>query len=141
MWSIYLTLSVLLIYMLFLPAEAKTRCTDLTIPVTVTVPSFTLSFPQFQNSYQAISFVQQVVKRDISSNPVALGPNRTKTFSISAQYCTPTSQRNSKTLQILSHGLGFDKRYSCELYTLTKRDLMTGIADIAQLLGLQPRLW
>ena len=86
------------------------KCINVTIPVTISAESLTLAFPPFQNGYQAEAFIEEVVKRDPSSSPVSGTKNVTETFSISAQYCVPDTQKKSKTVQILTHGLGFDKR-------------------------------
>jgi hypothetical protein len=51
----------------------------------------------------------QLVKRDSTFNPFASTETLTDVFDISARYCTPGTTAGTKTMQILSHELGFDK--------------------------------
>ncbi|MCJ1388010.1 hypothetical protein MMC18_000854 [Xylographa bjoerkii] len=109
MWNTYYSITLLSLFSGVTFGSSK--CVNLTIPVTVSAKSLTLAFPPFQNGYQAEAFVEEVVKRDPSSSPVSGTKNVTETFSIGAQYCVPDTQKKSKTIQILTHGLGFDKSY------------------------------
>ena len=87
-------------------------CTSFMVKVpvsnaTVIVPPF----PEIANQYAATSFANQVTIRTPSTPKVNL-TTLTKVFNISAEYCTPaTPGPKSSTLQILSHGLGFNRSY------------------------------
>lgn len=87
-------------------------CTSFVLPVTVTNVT-TWIFPEtlFPNGYAATAFANTITQRDFQN---ALPPlsSVTATYNISMQYCTPAMPSpKAKILQILSHGLGFDKRY------------------------------
>ena len=108
MWNINYSLALLSLFSGV--AFGSSKCINFGIPVTVSAESLTLAFPPFQNGYQAEAFLEAVVKRDPSSSPVSGTKNVTEKFSINAQYCVPDTRKKSKTIQILTHGLGFDKR-------------------------------
>ncbi|MCJ1398728.1 hypothetical protein MMC11_001929 [Xylographa trunciseda] len=109
MWNTYYYVTLLSLFSGVTFGSSK--CINFAVPVTVSAETLTLAFPPFQNGYQAEAFIEAVVKRDPSSSPVSGTKNVTETFSISAQYCVPDTQKKSKTIQILTHGLGFDKSY------------------------------
>ncbi|MCJ1416719.1 hypothetical protein MMC32_003057 [Xylographa parallela] len=109
MWNINYSLALLSLFSGV--AFGSSKCINFGIPVTVSAESLTLAFPPFQNGYQAEAFLEAVVKRDPSSSPVSGTKNVTEKFSINAQYCVPDTRKKSKTIQILTHGLGFDKSY------------------------------
>lgn len=76
--------------------------------VTTIVPPFPYPFP---DGYAATAFANVITSRESSGSK----PNTTsvsKSFSISIEYCTPKIPGpKSSTLQLLTHGLGFDKTY------------------------------
>ncbi|KIW68511.1 hypothetical protein PV04_04451 [Phialophora macrospora] len=75
--------------------------------VTVIVPPF----PELPNQYAATAFANQITIRTPSIPEVNL-TTLTKTFNISAEYCSPANPGpKASTLQILSHGLGFNRSY------------------------------
>ena len=111
MKSTYQSIMVLLISTFFFVVRGHNKCVDLTIPVTVTAESLTTAFAPFQNSWESTAFIDRTVARVGTSSPLSGTKTVTDTFSISGQYCTPTGYAAKKnTLQILTHGLGFDKR-------------------------------
>lgn len=74
---------------------------------TVVVPPF----PEFQDESQAVAFVNEATIRTPSVPQVNL-TTLTKTFNISAEYCTPVHPGpKASTLQFLTHGLGFNRSY------------------------------
>lgn len=86
-------------------------CLDLTVPVEIDTEVLTFNIVPFANTYESKGFLVKSIARN--SNPAAiLGPPAAlyKTYNIAISYCKPLHQ-NSKgiTLQILSHGIGFDK--------------------------------
>ncbi|KIX94158.1 uncharacterized protein Z520_10184 [Fonsecaea multimorphosa CBS 102226] len=75
--------------------------------VTVIVPPFT----EFPNQYAATAFANQITLRT-PSTPNLNTTTLTKTFNISAEYCTPAMPGpKASTLHILTHGLGFNRSY------------------------------
>ena len=74
---------------------------------TVIVPPF----PEFPNEYAATALSNQITIRTPTTPKVNL-TTLTKVFNISAEYCTPANPGpKASTLQILSHGLGFNRSY------------------------------
>lgn len=108
---------------LFAPVYAHAgQCVDLTIPVTVTSENLVPAYAPFENNYESQYFFNLVTQRNGNISALYSGKvNITKTFSISAQYCTPSKKsRKSSTVQLLTHGLGFEKRLSTDQH-LTPR--------------------
>jgi hypothetical protein len=88
-------------------------CTDAIVPlpvknITTIVPPFPYPFP---DGYAATAFSNAATLRDAPSTPPAT-TSLSGTFDISIRYCTPKSSSSKKsTLQLLSHGIGFNKSY------------------------------
>ncbi|QDS75304.1 hypothetical protein FKW77_001367 [Venturia effusa] len=113
---------IITILVLFIPVlcvaaavPSKPNCFDLDVPVHVESQSYPLLVPVFKNGYEATEFVLQATKRDVNPDSSALlgkPVNVSTIFSIGATYCTPSQpSTKSSTLQLLSHGLGFDRSY------------------------------
>ncbi|KAJ9654826.1 hypothetical protein H2198_006181 [Neophaeococcomyces mojaviensis] len=90
-------------------------CHPFVIPIPVTnIPIFVLPFPAPQDQLQATSILNAATAR---TQPPQSAPhllNLTATYNISGEYCWPTNiapVSTSPTLQILSHGLGFNRSY------------------------------
>lgn len=110
-------LSTLLLSLLLVGAQAavpknKYNCTSFIVRVPIdNVTLIDLPFPPFADQYAATAFANQVTIRTPSVPKVNLS-SLTTTFNISAEYCTPAVLGpNSSTLQILTHGLGFNRSY------------------------------
>ena len=88
------------------------KCTDFVAPIVVTAPFLKPNFSPFQNNSQSVAFGLKATNRNVDSNPALAGnpTDTTVTFRISARYCTPLGA-STGTLQVLTHGLGFDKAY------------------------------
>jgi hypothetical protein len=93
-------------------ATGHGKCVELTLPVTVTAENLVWAFPPLKNGYEATYFFNLLTQRDGNGSALVAGKaNITETFSISAQFCTPNKKSHkSKTVQVLTHGLGFEKR-------------------------------
>ena len=87
-------------------------CKSFFVPIKVNnVTTIVPPFPPFKNSYEATAFDNSATSRLQSTTKPNL-TSITTTYNISAKYCTPDIKtNNSNTLQILTHGLGFDKSY------------------------------
>jgi pimeloyl-ACP methyl ester carboxylesterase len=94
-------------------ATAHGKCTDLTIPITATAENVVWAFPELPNAYAVATFFNDATQWSANTSALVKGKkNVTGTFHISAKYCTPLQpSKKSSTLQILTHGLGFDKSY------------------------------
>lgn len=113
--TMYLS-SVTALALLLAPAAAKT-CVNQTIPIQVSARQaiFDLAVPQ--TSLEATDFILNVTQQGRNfTNTVLTGYNTTiGTYNISTQFCLPSSNGTNatspSTLQILTHGIGFDKTY------------------------------
>lgn len=84
-------------------------CVNFMVPVgvqdvTIAVPSLNLS-----DNYATTALANDLTRRG-APMPTFNTSKLTKTFNISAEYCAPANMA-PPTLQILSHGLGFDRSY------------------------------
>jgi pimeloyl-ACP methyl ester carboxylesterase len=94
-------------------AQSAHKCTSFFVPVTVTnVTTLIPPFPYpFKDGYAATALSNFITARDTPAGSANL-TTLTATFNISAEYCTPNQPTaKSSTLQLLSHGLGFNKAY------------------------------
>lgn len=109
-------ISSLLLSFLLAGAEAAVKnqynCTSFIVRVPIdNVTLIDPPFPPFQDQYAASAFANQLTIRTPSTPQVNFS-SLTTTFNISAEYCTPSVLGpNSSTLQILTHGLGFNRTY------------------------------
>ncbi|OQN96934.1 hypothetical protein B0A48_16908 [Cryoendolithus antarcticus] len=91
------------------------QCTDFTVPVTVTAPTVIPPFPAFKTHYDAVGLLSALTARNAPNapSPPPIIENLSATFDISLRYCEPDHRRHAsaKGVQVLSHGLGFDKSY------------------------------
>lgn len=96
-------------------AHATTyTCVDFMVPMSFTAETYPLQFPEFQNHYQSVAFLTTLSSRDKQSSPVGAPVNISVDVNIATQYCSPIAAKNAKstnTVQLLSHGLGFDHSY------------------------------
>lgn len=94
-------------------AQSGHNCTSFFLPVTVTnVTTVVPPFPYpLKDGYAATSLSNFITARDTPASSANL-TTLSATFNISAEYCTPNQPTaKSSTLQLLSHGLGFNKAY------------------------------
>lgn len=93
-------------------ATAKT-CYDVTMEVPVTARNGVFNnIDTPETNFDATSFVLAATKqgRNISETALSGYATVSRDFTISAQYCMPKNTGSSAyTLQILTHGMGFDK--------------------------------
>jgi pimeloyl-ACP methyl ester carboxylesterase len=105
--------SILVLLLGVASSHEAAKCLDLVIPVHISAPSYPPIFPPISSGSEATEFLLQATKRDANEDTtVLLGPpvNISTTFSIAATYCTPVGKK-SDVVQLLSHGLGFDRTY------------------------------
>ena len=113
-------------------AAAKT-CVNLTIPIDISARTAVFDIQVPQTNLDPTVFIQNLTQQGRNFTDVALTGYKTTTgsYDISAQFCTPSNKPASgTTLQILTHGIGFDKTYAIHLRALGHClifDLDTGI--------------
>jgi pimeloyl-ACP methyl ester carboxylesterase len=107
------TCVLLLSVLTFCANSPPYTCTDAIVPLSVTnittiVPPFPYPFP---DGYAATAFSNAATLRD-APNTAPATTTLSATFNISIRYCTPKSTSSKKSsLQLLSHGIGFNKSY------------------------------
>ena len=93
-------------------ASAK-MCNDMTVQLNLTARTGVFDIPNLISNSDATTFVQNLTQLGQNFTEVALTGYETTAglYSISTQFCTPTGNLpQNPTIQILTHGVGFDKR-------------------------------
>ena len=106
-----LATSALVIIVLAGSAVAKT-CINMTVPVTISARTGVFDIAVPQSNLDAITFALNATQQGKNFTETVLSGYATTagTYDISAQFCLPSSMSTSKpTVQILTHGIGFDK--------------------------------
>lgn len=87
------------------------NCRDFDVPITISSQNLALNFPPPQSDIEVTNFILSNVGADQSAAPPApVFTNISGTFSLRATYCQPHGGPG-KTLQVLTHGIGFDRSY------------------------------
>lgn len=91
-------------------AAAKT-CTNLTIPVDISSRQGLFKNVSIEGNLDATAFAQGLTNIGQNYTDVLLQDYQTLKgkFQISAKFCHPDSGVKGSTIQLLSHGIGFDK--------------------------------
>ncbi|KAL2800615.1 Alpha/Beta hydrolase protein [Aspergillus keveii] len=110
-----MALSTLLSLLALLPAALaiKPRCFEFDHPVHVSLTVPTFNVPKFSNSYESTAFLTASVSRNANLSSLVTGEVKIdRAFKIHFQYCEPEKcTRAPDVLQVLSHGVGFDRSY------------------------------
>lgn len=105
-------------------SAAAKRCTNMTVPVTISARQGIFDIAVPQTSTEATDFVRNVTQQGRNFTEIVLtGYNTTTgTYNISTQFCVPTTGNSTNatnpTVQVLTHGIGFDKTYVLNTYLL-----------------------
>ncbi|KAK8219931.1 hypothetical protein M8818_000346 [Zalaria obscura] len=94
-------------------AAAKT-CTNVTVPVTIMARQGMFEVPTLQSNFDATTFALNFTTQGTNFTNASLTGYQTVNLpaNISAKYCKPDNDSSaSPTVQVLSHGIGFDKSY------------------------------
>ncbi|KAL2835665.1 Alpha/Beta hydrolase protein [Aspergillus pseudoustus] len=104
-----------IIFALLLPLALAGRplCFDFNLPVQVTVPITKFSVSPFHNNSESTSLLVNSVARTANvQNLVAGEANINRAYNINFRYCEPgRGVLRNGIVQVLTHGLGFDKSY------------------------------
>jgi hypothetical protein len=95
-------------------SKVAKQCVDLEVPVSVSASNYKLDVPQVNSNIDAVDWVRNlttwsspnVTDRIIGRIPV------NDTFKISGQLCVPMDGPKKDFLQIATHGIAFNKRYT-----------------------------
>lgn len=94
--------------------NAAKVCTNVTVPVSISARQGVFDVPTLQSNFDATTFALNFTKQGSNFTDIALTGYQTVTgnYNISAKYCKPDNDECSNpTVQILTHGIGFDKSY------------------------------
>ncbi len=100
-----------------LRSPAYTRpAVEYQIPLTVTSENFVLSLPRFENDFDVVDFVSNIVSRTAAVDFIPFleeKKNQTASFIISGTLCSPTDGEGKyrDTLLLATHGLKFYRNY------------------------------
>ncbi|KAF2171750.1 hypothetical protein M409DRAFT_17985 [Zasmidium cellare ATCC 36951] len=94
------------------PTKHAYQCIDFDVPLSFQAPSLEPAFLPFKSHYDSVAFLQSLSSRTSSDGPSPYKGQSTidVNVTIAAQFCFPPG-RSPTTVQILSHGLGFDHVY------------------------------
>lgn len=96
-------------------AVAAQQCQNITIPVNVNATNMILNgnAPYPMNQTQVTAFITQYVTipQPQSNNFINGSFQNIESYNITATYCPATTNSTKKALQILVHGIGFDRSY------------------------------
>lgn len=94
-------------------AAAAKVCTNVTVPVSIDARQAIFDVPQLNSSLDATTFALNFTKQGSNFTKESVVGYQTVTgeYQISAKYCKPEDDNSTNpTVQVLSHGIGFDKR-------------------------------
>lgn len=94
--------------------SAAKVCTNVTVPVNIMARQGVFDVPEIASNYDATVFALNFTKQGTNFTDVALRGYQTVQgmYNISAKYCKPDNDNSANpTVQVLSHGIGFDKSY------------------------------
>ncbi|KAJ9644444.1 hypothetical protein H2201_007826 [Coniosporium apollinis] len=106
-------LSVLALAVLSTRAAAKV-CTNVTVPVDINARQGVFDVPTLRGNLDATTFVQNFtnIGRNFTDDALVGYQTVTGRYNISAKFCRPDHENNTNpTVQVLTHGIGFDKSY------------------------------
>lgn len=106
-----LSLPIATLAVLAMTAAAK-KCLNVTVPVDIAARTAVFDLPVPQSNADATAFVSNLTQQGRNFTDLVLTgyQNTAGKYQISTQYCVPSVNNVSHpTLQILTHGIGFDK--------------------------------
>lgn len=99
---------------LFTASVVAKQCTNITVPVSISARNGVFDIPTLKGNADATTFAQNLTSIRGNFTEEALLDYATVTgiYNISAKFCKPDAESGTNpTVQILTHGLGFDKTY------------------------------
>jgi pimeloyl-ACP methyl ester carboxylesterase len=91
---------------------AARSCVNITVPITIASRNAVFSPPIPHPPFDSVNFALNATRAGVNATEQALTGYATVsgTYNISAQFCTPQG-RPTIVVQVLTHGIGFDKTY------------------------------
>lgn len=87
-------------------------CTNMTVPVDISARTGVFNIANLQTNLDATTFIQNMTRPGQNFSEVVLSKYATTsgTYNISTQFCVPSASNvTNPTVQVLTHGVGFDK--------------------------------
>ncbi|KAL8948631.1 MAG: hypothetical protein Q9222_005196 [Ikaeria aurantiellina] len=106
--------SLLLTVAAFSAWVAAKQCMNLTVPVSISARNGVFNIPTLQGNADATTFAQNLtsIRGNFTQEALLDYATITGTYNISAKFCKPDVENGTNpTVQVLTHGLGFDKTY------------------------------
>ncbi|GAB7347321.1 hypothetical protein MBLNU459_g3399t1 [Dothideomycetes sp. NU459] len=93
-------------------AAAKT-CVNVTVPVNINARQAVFDVPAIESNYDATRFSLNFTNQGQNFTNISTTGYQTVrgSYNISAKFCRPDNVTTNPTVQVLSHGIGFDKSY------------------------------
>lgn len=100
----------------FIGSASAMHCTNLTVPVDLTARNGMFNYSAPQNNIEVTNFILDITQQGANYTKTLLEDYKTVKghYKLAATYCVPGdghSAQKPKTLQILTHGIGFDRSY------------------------------
>jgi len=94
------------------PLASAAKCTNLTIPITISARNGAFNITNPTTNIAATNFILNLSRQGHNyTNEVTTGFNTVSgSYNIAATYCEPDAGP-AKTVQLLTHGIGFDRSY------------------------------
>jgi hypothetical protein len=105
--------SIALLALLSVASAAKV-CTNVTVPVNINARQAIFDVPTLESNFDAVKFSLDFTNIGMNYTDVVTKGYQTVTgqYNISAKYCKPQGDTKANpTIQVLIHGIGFDKSY------------------------------
>lgn len=87
-------------------------CTNMTVPVDISARTAVFNIANVQTNLDATTFIQNLTRPGGNFTEIVLSGYTTTSgkYNISTQFCTPSASNvTDPTVQVLTHGIGFDK--------------------------------
>ena len=98
-------------------------CTNLTVPVDISARTAVFNIANLQTNLDATAFIQNLTRLGQNFSEIALSGYTTTSgiYNISTQFCAPSASNvTDATVQLLTHGVGFDKTLEAGCFHLRK---------------------
>ena len=91
---------------------SASQCSNITIPVTISARNGVFNGSVTQNNIDVTNFILNAVRQGSNASAMALEGYATipGSFNLAATYCAPDKGASS-IVQLLTHGIGFDRSY------------------------------
>lgn len=104
--------SLLAASLTFAGSVAAKQCQNLTVPVCISARNGVFNLPTLQGNADATTFAQNLtsIRGNFTKEVLLDYATVSGTYNISAKFCKPDVENGTNpTVQVLTHGLGFDK--------------------------------